>query len=107
MNASYVASKRRNARSMREMVRFMSKTSEGACPLECRMLRCSIWSFVERVEQVQVISEQRDMKVSCTTDNDHAEMEFNARVDGVMILLEAKSDHQIGKVQQLCLEQRA
>ena len=43
MSASYVASNRRNARAMREMVRFMSETSEGACSLECLMLKCSIW----------------------------------------------------------------
>ena len=36
------------------------------------------------------------MKVSCKTDIDHAELEFNERVEGVMILFEAKSDRQIG-----------
>ena len=36
------------------------------------MLRCSIWYFIERIKQVQVISLQRDIKVSCKTVDDHA-----------------------------------
>ena len=97
MRASYVASNRRNARAMREMVRFMSETSEGACSLECLMsadVRIGISLNVSN--RCNVISEQRDMKVSCKTDIDHAELEFNERVEGVMILLEAKSDRQTG-----------
>ena len=86
MRARYVASYRRNARAMIEIVRSISETSEGACSLECLMLRCSIWYFIERIKQVQVISLQRDIKVSCKTVDGPAELEFNAEVKGSAIL---------------------
>ena len=57
---------------------------------ECLMLRCSIWYFIERIKQVQVISLQRDIKVSCKIVDDHAELEFNQKSKGSAILL-AKS----------------
>ena len=46
------------------------------------MLRCPVWYVIERIKQVQVISAQRDIKVSCKTADDHAELEFNAEVKG-------------------------
>ena len=54
--------------------------------MECLMLKCLVWYFVERIEPVKA--------KRTYTDSDHAsELEFNTGVEDVMTLLEAKNDH--------------